>query len=210
MLTPPPNADPQRPNAAMLAWAYSLGIFPMADEPTGDIEWFRPDPRGVIPLDTFHVPKNLARAVRQQPFEIRTDTAFDAVMRACADVPRDHEDGTWIDDRLIRAYVELHDQGRAHSVEAWLDGQLVGGLYGVHLGAAFMGESMFTRPGLGGTNASKICLVHLVERLNANGFQLLDTQFWNPHLDQFGCEEIPLAEYLARLESALNVEARWA
>ena len=204
----PSDADPQRPDAALLAWAYSLGIFPMADERSGAIEWYRPDPRGVIPLESFHAPRTLVRSVRQARFDIRFDTAFEDVMCACAE-PRASEDGTWIDERLIRAYLELHEQGQAHSVEAWLDDTLVGGLYGVHLGAAFMGESMFTRADLGGTNASKICLVHLVERLRAGNFMVLDTQFWNPHLDQFGCVEIPLEAYLERLAVALRADERW-
>lgn len=192
----------------MLRWAYANAIFPMADPLSGQIEWFSPDPRGIIPLDAFHVPKNLAREVRRQRFDIRADTAFKRVMRACA-TPRSSDNLSWIDHRIIDAYVQLHHEGNAHSIEAWLDDRLVGGLYGVHLGGAFFGESMFTRPDLGGTNASKICLVHLVHWLRARGFTLLDTQFWNEHLDQFGCIEISREAYLERLEQAMHQPAVW-
>jgi leucyl/phenylalanyl-tRNA--protein transferase len=215
--TAPRRLDPQRPDAALLRWAYAQGVFPMADPDGGHIGWYSPDPRGIIPLDAFHVPRTLARALRRRDLEIRADTAFEHVMRECGerrDLERDG--GTWIDERLVRAYVELHEAagGRsgtagAHSVEAWRGDELVGGLYGVHLGAAFFGESMFVRPELGGTDSSKICLVRLVEHLRARGFTLLDTQFWNPHLDQFGCTEIPRDDYLARLAEALRHPATW-
>jgi len=203
-----PPLDPQRPNAHLLELAYRQGVFPMADPPRRRLEWFSPDPRGILPLDGFHVPKSLARVVRSRRFEVRTDTAFEIVMRACAE-PRPGEHGTWIDERLIRAYVELHALGHAHSVEAWRGGRLVGGLYGVHFGGAFFGESMFTRPALGGANASKVCLVALVERMFARGFRLLDTQFTTPHLERFGAVEIPRRAYLAMLEDALSIEAPW-
>ncbi len=177
-------------------------------EPAGAIHWYSPDPRAILPLDGLHVPKSLRRRLQQEPFELRFDTAFEEVMRACAE-PRPEREETWIDERLIEAYVGLHDQGCAHSVEAWLDGRLVGGLYGVSLGGAFFGESMFSRPEIGGSDASKICLVALVEALRAGGFELLDTQFWTPHLGRLGCVEIPRVEYLRALGSALEHSARW-
>ena len=180
----------------------------MADEESRRIEWFSPDPRGVIPLERFHVPKSLARVVRSGRFELTTDLEFETVMRQCA-APRRDDAGTWIDERLIAAYVELFERGRAHSVEAWQADRLVGGLYGVHLGAAFFGESMFSRPEQGGTDASKVALVGLVTLLRERGFELLDTQFRNPHLDQFGCIEISRDEYLARLGAALRRDAAW-
>lgn len=193
----------------LLLNAYRHGIFPMADPWSGRIEWYCPNPRAILPLDDFHVSKNLARLVRQNSFEIRCDTAFEQVMRECAK-PREINNETWIDGRFIRAYTQLHKLGHAHSVEAWKDGVLVGGLYGVHPGGAvFCGESMFSRPELGGTNASKVCLVHLVNHLRERGFVLLDTQFWNPHVDQFGCVEIPRREYLDQLRAALNLNINW-
>jgi leucyl/phenylalanyl-tRNA--protein transferase len=200
--------DPQHPNADLLRTAYRQGVFPMADPRADRIEWFSPDPRGVLPLDGFHIPRSLRRVVRSGRFALRTDTVFEAVMRACAG-PRPQEEETWIDDRLIAAYAELHAAGHAHSVEAWADGRLVGGLYGVHLGAAFFGESMFIHPELGGRDASKVCLVALVENMKERGFLLLDTQFTNEHLEQFGCVEIPRDDYLRRLEVALLREADW-
>jgi leucyl/phenylalanyl-tRNA---protein transferase len=212
---PPPNCDPQDPSPEMLIWAYGHGIFPMANPAgrgRGRLDWFSPDPRGIFPLDppdAFHVPKNVAREVRKGSFEIRSDTAFETVMRACAQ-PRDDEDNlSWIDERLIKCYVALHEVGFAHSLEAWREGQLVGGLYGVHIGAAFFGESMFSRPELGGSNSSKVCLVHLVEQLRARGFTLLDTQFSNPHLEQFGVTEIPADEYLVQLDHATRLQPSW-
>lgn len=192
----------------MLTWAYRRGAFPMTDPLTGVIDWYSPDPRGIIPLDEFHLPKNLARLVRQGRFHISSDRCFEQVMHACA-APRADDDQTWIDDRLIRAYCGLHQLGRAHSVEAWREGRLVGGLYGVHVGGAFFGESMFSQPAIGGSNSSKICLVHLVEHLRRRGFTLLDTQFWNEHLEQFGCVEIPRDDYLALLREATTRTVSW-
>jgi leucyl/phenylalanyl-tRNA--protein transferase len=169
----------------------------------GAIRWFSPDPRGVIPLESFHVPARLARVVRRGAFEIRIDTAFAAVIRACAEAERDRDDpGTWISAEIVDSYVALHDLGFAHSVEAWRAGRLAGGLYGVALGGAFFGESMFHRE----TDASKIALVALVDRLRACGYVLLDTQWVTPHLEQFGAVEIPRAEYLRRLHAALAVQ----
>jgi leucyl/phenylalanyl-tRNA--protein transferase len=203
-----PSVDPQRPSAELLIAAYARGIFPMADPRTREIEWFSPDPRGIFPIESFHVPRRLARTVRSGRFEIRTNTAFETVMRECAAL-RAARPQTWIDERLIAAYVDLHRRGGAHSIEAWREGVLVGGLYGVHLGGAFFGESMFSRPERGGTDASKVCLVHLVELLRQHGFTLLDTQLSNPHLEQFHCLEIPRADYLVLLQRALRCPARW-
>jgi len=200
--------DPDRPTPELLVWAYCRGIFPMADPDTAEMGWYSPDPRGIIPLAGFRIPKNVARAARQGRFDIRSDTAFQRVIEACA-APRARDNPTWIDTRLINAYAGLFEMGRAHSVEAWRDGELVGGLYGVHLGAAFFGESMFVRPESGGTNASKICLVHLVRHLKRRNFALLDTQFVNPHLEQFGCTEISREEYLRRLGEAIARPAVW-
>jgi leucyl/phenylalanyl-tRNA--protein transferase len=162
----------------------------------------------VLPLDLFHVPKTLARRARQAPFAITSDQSFEEVMRACSE-PAPGREQSWIDERLVRAYVELHERGHAHSIEARLDGELVGGLYGVHLGGAFFGESMFSRPGRGGTDASKLCLVELLERMKRGGFALLDTQFWTPHLGRFGCIEIPRARYMRQLASALALRGSW-
>jgi len=205
---PPAGPDPENPTPELLLWAYGRGIFPMADPTTGQMGWYSPDPRGIIPLTGFRIPRNLARAVRQGRFSIRSDAAFEAVMRACAR-PRSRDDLPWIDERLISAYVGLHRLGCAHSVEAWLGEELVGGLYGVQIGAAFFGESMFVFPKLGGSNASKICLVHLVDHLRRRGFTLLDTQFVNEHLQQFGCLEIPRADYLRRLADAIARPVSW-
>ena len=174
------------------------------------MEWYAPDPRGIIPIDGFNLPRSTRKLLSSGRFEVRTDTAFAEVMRACAAPrPEQGELSTWIDERLIEAYVGLADDGNAHSVEAWIGDSLVGGLYGVHLGAAFFGESMFIRADLGGSGASKVCLAVLVSVLKARGFRLLDTQFWNPHLDQFGCLEIPRERYLLALQHALAVDADW-
>ena len=186
---------------SLLVSAYREGIFPMALE-DGEIGWFSPDPRGIIPLDTFHVPRRLERVVRSDEWTVRVDTRFEEVMRACAERPGE---GTWISDEIFESYVALYRQGGAHSVEVWRDEVLVGGLYGVHLGGAFFGESMFHRV----TNASKVALVALVERLRARGFVLLDTQRTTPHLEQFGAVEIPAKEYLRRLNEALQVRAEF-
>ncbi len=166
----------------------------------GPIGWFSPDPRGIIPIETFHVPQRLQRLVRSVRFTTTVNRDFVGVMRACAE---DRDDGTWMTDELLDAYVGLHHQGLAHSVEVWRAGVLVGGLYGVHLGGAFFGESMFHRE----TDASKVALVVLVERLRAQGFVLLDIQWVTPHLARFGATEIPRDEYLIRLAGALDVRA---
>ena len=180
----------------------------MADE-VGQIGWYAPDPRGILPLDAVHIPKSLARVVRQQRFHVTTDTAFEAVMRGCATPGRGRE-LTWISDEIVQAYTALWRFGFAHSVECWTEGadgerELAGGLYGVAMGGAFFGESMFHRQ----RDASKVALVHLVDRLNAGGFILLDTQMTTPHLERFGVIEISRVEYERRLEGALRVSATW-
>ncbi len=205
---PVPLSGPDRLTTSLLLGAYRRGWFPMADPITGEIEWFSPDPRAILPIATLRVPTSLGREVRRVRFDIRGDTAFETVMRSCA-APRNDDDLSWIDQRMIDAYVGLHWAGHAHSVEAWHGGSLVGGLYGVHIGAAFFGESMFTRPDLGGTNASKVCLVHLARWLRDRGFTLLDTQFRTEHLDQFGCIEIERARYLAMLADAIGRDVGW-
>jgi leucyl/phenylalanyl-tRNA---protein transferase len=197
----------QRPRARTLVHAYAQGFFPMVFEPGGEIEWIRPHRRAVLPLNAFRVSRSLRRLVRRGAFDIRSDTAFAQVMRCCAE--RHDGEETWIDERLVRAFTELHELGGAHSVEAWRDGELVAGLYGVHLGGAFFGESMFIRPELGGSGGSKVCLVHLVEHLNRCGFRLLDTQIANDHMAQFGVREIPDARFMILLEQALAVSAPW-
>ncbi|MFO8098694.1 MAG: leucyl/phenylalanyl-tRNA--protein transferase [Salinibacter sp.] len=184
----------------LLIRAYATGVFPMGDERTGTINWYAPDPRGHLPLNDVHVPHNLRRRVRQREFSVTSDEAFDAVIRACAD-----RDPTWITPPLIRAYSALHERGPAHSVECWQDGDLAGGLYGVSLGGAFFGESMFFRV----SHASKVALVHLTRQLRAGGFLLLDTQYSTEHLERFGVTEIPRGEYERRLAEALSVRPTW-
>jgi len=186
---------------SLLVRAYREGIFPMALE-HGEIGWFSPDPRGILPLDGFHVPSRLARVVRQGRFQIAIDRDFGRVMRECA---ADREEGTWISSDIVEAYSALHRLGLAHSVEAWLDGDLVGGLYGVHLGGAFFGESMFHRV----TDASKVALVALVDRLTRHGFRLLDVQWTTPHLERFGAVSVSRREYLRRLRQALTMDCRF-
>lgn len=188
----------------LLLSAYMQGIFPMAESPDAeDVFWVDPEERGIFPLDTFHVPKKLARKIKKNPFKVTVNKAFRDVMRHCAS-PTEHKDrkSTWINKTILTKYAELHDMGYAHSIECWLDGELVGGLYGVSLNGAFCGESMFHTV----TDASKIALVYLVARLKVGGFKLLDTQFVTDHLSQFGAIEIPRMEYRARLKEALMVE----
>lgn len=190
----------QRITPELLLRAYSIGLFPMsdaADDP--EIFWVEPEMRGILPLDSFHISKSLAKAVRRQPFDIRFDTAFDAVVEKCAEEAEDRP-STWINDTIKELYGALHRIGHAHSVEAWEGDALVGGLYGVSLGSAFFGESMFSRR----TNASKICLVHLVERLKMRGFTLLDTQFTTEHLKTFGAIDVPKQDYLKLLDGAMD------
>ncbi|MCZ8181071.1 MAG: leucyl/phenylalanyl-tRNA--protein transferase [Rhizobium sp.] len=186
----------------LLLRAYSIGMFPMsesADDP--ELFWVEPDIRGIIPLDGFHVSKSLQKAIRKAPFDIRFDTAFDQVVEKCAEAAEDRP-STWINQQIKDLYGALHRLGHAHSVEAFEGEELVGGLYGVTLGSAYFGESMFSRR----TNASKICLVYLVERLRERGFTLLDTQFTTEHLKTFGAVDIPKAEYGVLLDKAMESE----
>jgi leucyl/phenylalanyl-tRNA--protein transferase len=186
----------------MLLTAYREGVFPMAVDERGRIGWFSPDPRAVIPLDArFHVPHGLDRVLKRKKFEITFDNDFKAVIRECAK----RREGTWISRGIIASYCQLHKLGHAHSVETRLGGRLVGGLYGVHVGTAFFGESMFHRV----TDASKVALVSLVQRLRERGFVLLDTQWRTPHLAQFGTVEIPRREYLRILEQAVNFRCKF-
>ncbi|HEY9677887.1 MAG TPA: leucyl/phenylalanyl-tRNA--protein transferase [Drouetiella sp.] len=178
--------------------AYAQGIFPMGDDDGGPIRWYSPDPRCIFDLWDFHVPKRLARTYRQGIFDIKVNTAWEAVMRKCAE-----RESTWITEDIFRVYTELHKLGLAHSVEAYKDGVLAGGLYGVSLRGAFMGESMFHDV----TDASKVCLVYLVERMRERGFILLDSQFMTSHLSTFNAKLISKAEYLAMLEKALTIDA---
>lgn len=188
-----PNGDRVIPVQTLLD-AYSRGIFPMAQD--GEIQWFSPESRGIIPLDErFHVSKSLRKTIKRHPFEIRWNCAFQEVVRACAE-----RESTWIDRVILDSYCLLHRSGHAHSVECWDEDGLVGGLYGVSLGAAFFGESMFSRK----TDASKVALVALVEHLRRLDFQLLDTQWMTPHLRQFGGFEMPREQYLDRLHDAME------
>lgn len=193
--------------------AYRQGLFPMADPFVGAIDWYDPDPRALIPLEVgrFRVTRSLAQRVRSARFAITTDQAFEQVIRACARA--DDPASCWIDERIIAAYSILHAHGHAHSIEAWLPTaqgpQLVGGLYGVAIGALFAGESMFSLPHRGGTDASKVCLCHLVGHLRRRGFQILDTQFRNPHIDQFGCVEVRRAAYKKMLAAAIETQCDW-
>ncbi len=183
----------------LLLEAYRRGLFPMA-LPDGEIRWFSPDPRGVLPLERFHVPRRLARVVRQERFEVRVNCAFDQVIRACADLEE-----TWISEQIVESYGELHRLGFAHSVEVWRDDRLVGGLYGVSLGGAFFGESMFHRV----TDASKVAFHALVDRLRQRGYGLLDVQWVTPHLAIFGACEISRRRYLRLLDVTLRLGCRF-
>jgi leucyl/phenylalanyl-tRNA--protein transferase len=181
--------------------AYRHGVFPWYD--VGDpVLWWSPDPRAILPLDDFHVPRRLERTVRRGGFEIASDEAFEAVMRACDEA---RPDGTWIHEEMVRCYTRLHERGEAHSVEVRREGLLVGGLYGVAFGSGFAAESMFHRV----RDASKIALVHLVRRLRERGFTLLDVQFRTPHLARFGAIEIPRADYLRRVRDAVSRDVTW-
>jgi leucyl/phenylalanyl-tRNA---protein transferase len=189
----------------LLLRAYAEGLFPMAnqrDDPA--LYWVSPENRGIIPLDAFHVSRRLARTIRSGRFRVTSDTAFGAVMRACA-APAQGREQTWINDEILHLYGALHASGHAHSVECWQGGDLVGGLYGVRLGAAFFGESMFSFV----RDASKVALAHLVDILRRGGFVLLDTQFLTQHLATFGAYEIPRSEYLALLHRAIAKDAIW-
>lgn len=184
----------------LLLEAYRLGVFPMAMS-NGEIRWFSPEPRTILPLDDFHVPHGLKRERRAQRIEIRINTRFIEVMRGCA-----ARADTWINDEIIESYGRLHELGAAHSVEAWSANELVGGLYGVTIGGAFFGESMFHRT----SGASKIALWALVERLRERRFTLLDTQWLTPHLEQFGAREIPRSLYLHLLNQAVDLPRTFA
>ncbi len=187
----------------LLLSAYAQGAFPMADD-DGSVAFYAPDPRAVLPLDAFHVPKTLAKTVRQHRFEVVTDGDFEATVRACA-APAPGRETTWISDEIVAATVALHRSGFAHSVECHDADGFAGGLYGVALGGAFFGESMVSRR----RDASKVALVHLVERLRTGGFALLDVQMTTPHTARFGVVEIRRADYERRLRRALGVPANW-
>jgi len=187
--------------AEQLLQAYAHGYFPMAESrDSEELLWFDPKKRGIIPLDGFHIPKSLAKFIRHSHYRISVDTAFPEVIQACALTPRSHEQGTWINPLIEKLYTELWAYGFAHSVECWDGDTLIGGLYGISLGAAFFGESMFSRQ----PNASRMSLVYLVRILREAHYQLLDTQYVNEHLKQFGVIEIARKDYLAKLEYALN------
>lgn len=184
----------------LLLKAYSVGVFPMADRADApDVYWVEPRRRGILPLTNFHLPKSLVKTLRQERFTLTADRDFLGVMRACAE-PAPGRTETWINDQIIRGYAGLHRRGHAHSLECWHEGELVGGLYGVELGAAFFGESMFARA----RDASKVALAHLVARLRAGGYLLLDTQFLTAHLSRFGAIEIGRDPYRALLSTAVT------
>ncbi|MBL9011248.1 MAG: leucyl/phenylalanyl-tRNA--protein transferase [Alphaproteobacteria bacterium] len=192
-------------DADTLLKAYAIGVFPMAmsrDDP--ELHWFDPEKRGIIPLEAFHIPRRLARTLRAEPFRVTADTAFEQVMRLCA-APGPGRSETWINEQIVDLYTELHDRGHAHSVECWQDDEMAGGLYGVSLGAAFFGESMFSRR----TDASKVALCGLVSVLKAGGYRLLDTQYLTGHLTQFGAVEISRRDYRRRLAEAIARPAQF-
>ncbi len=190
------NQHSEKPDPVELLYAYSHGYFPMAHpEDENTIYWHRPKLRGVIPLEQFHVSKNLSRLYRNGPFKYSMNVAFEDVIKGCS-----NRSTTWISQEIIDSYVELHKMGSARSVEVWLDGNLVGGLYGVEMMRAFFGESMFSKL----PNTSKLALVHLVKYMNAKGMNLLDTQYLNEHLKQFGAVEIEDEKYIRLLEDALS------
>ena len=185
--------------------AYRAGLFPMAETRRGDrLYWLDPELRGMLPLDGFHLSRRLLRTVLSDGFEVSADRDFRATIAACAEAVPGRED-TWINPEIERLFTELHRLGHAHSIECWQDGRLVGGLYGVALGGAFFGESMFSRV----RDASKVALVHLVARMRLGGFRLLDTQFVTTHLAQFGAVEVPRDAYKALLATAVDLPARW-
>ncbi|MEX2189209.1 MAG: leucyl/phenylalanyl-tRNA--protein transferase [Bacteroidota bacterium] len=192
---PPSVLDPE-----FLLNAYRQGFFPMADSDSGEINWFSPDPRGILELDELVISRSLRRTIRQGAFEVRLNTVFEAVLSFCRARPE-----TWISEAIVRSYLNLHRLGHAHSVEAWRDGRLAGGLYGVSIGGAFFGESMFSLE----RDASKCALVFLVERLRERKFTLLDTQFLTPHLATLGATEIPRSQYLRRLSAAMTVSTQF-
>ncbi|NCO36804.1 MAG: leucyl/phenylalanyl-tRNA--protein transferase [Armatimonadetes bacterium] len=184
----------------ILLEAYFRGAFPMADSRDGEIAWYTADPRGVIPLNEFHIPERLRRDLRRRPFEVTVNHCFETVMRSCGDRP-----DTWISEEMVESYAELHRLGYAHSVESWMDGSLVGGLYGVSIRGAFFGESMFHRV----PNASKAALVFLLQRLRERSYRLLDTQMVTPIMRQFGAQEISSTEYVRRLAESLRTDCHF-
>jgi len=184
--------------AETLVYAYASGVFPMAEE-TGEIFWYSPDPRAIIPIQSYKPAKSLKPIINQKRFEIRVDTAFEQVMRNCA-LPRPTEPETWISEEIVHAYTELHKMGLAHSVEAWQDDKLVGGLYGVSLGAAFFGESMFSFV----SNSSKVTFHYLIQILREQKYELLDSQFMNDNVQRYGAINIPRSAYIKRLAKALK------
>ena len=189
----------------LMLQAYAVGLFPMAETRDDDsLYWIDPKERGILPLDGVHVSKSLRKVLRKGVFEVRTDTSFAEVLELCRQ-QADNRPESWINDQIAELYNDLHAMGRAHSVECWQDGALVGGLYGVSLGGAFFGESMFSRV----RDASKVALIHLCARLKRGGYVLLDCQFITEHLKRFGAVEIPRAEYRERLAKALKVEGRF-
>ena len=209
MTRPFPPTPPLTPE--LIVHAYAQGAFPMARGRRSDeVYFFSPDPRGVLPLDGFRCPRTVERIVRQNRFEVRHDTVFRRVIRACA-APRDTDGGeTWINQQIIDVFTELHRLGLAHCIECWRGDELAGGLYGLHLGGAFFGESMFHHedPAIG-THASNVALCHTVDHLRKQGFRLFDVQFSNPHIARFGVVEIPRERYLRQLDAALKVRADW-
>lgn len=194
-MTPPPLTP------ELLLNAYASGYFPMGETRDDDaLYWFHPEKRGIIPLEHFHIPQSLRKAMRKTPYRLTTNRCFERVIRACSEASPTRQE-SWINEPIIALYTELFRMGFAHSVECWKEEELVGGLYGVALGGAFFGESMFSRA----TNASKIALVHLVTHLRNAGYSLLDTQYVNDHLKQFGVTEIPRDAYLEKLDAALEL-----
>lgn len=197
------DADQMKITPQVLLKAYACGLFPMAesaDDPT--LYWIEPDQRGVIPLDTFHVPRSLTKTLRKGTFDVRVDTDFEGVISGCAELTSERRE-TWINQPIRDLYGDLFKMGFCHTVECWKDGALMGGLYGIHIGGAFFGESMFSRI----PDASKVALVHLRDRLVAGGFTLLDTQFVTDHLRKFGAHEVPRAEYNELLQNALQIDS---
>lgn len=191
----------KRPSAELVLNAYAQGIFPMAHEHEDwDIYWYAPDPRCIMPIEDFHTPRSLKRTIKKEVFDIRFDTAFTDVMKACAE-PRGDGHGTWISPGLIDVFTELHELGFAHSIETWQDDELVGGLYGLALGGLFAGESMYHRV----TDASKVALWATVQRLKERRFTLFDVQFHTDHLARFGAEEIRKEEYEKRVAAAVHL-----
>lgn len=195
--------DNKKLDPALVLDAYAQGIFPMADDADDpDVYWVCPEKRGIIPLDNFHIPRSLQKTIKKNPFEIKFNSNFKGVIEGCAEAKAGRET-TWINETIREAYERLYELGFCHTVEAWQENKLVGGLYGIALGQAFFGESMFSRV----TDASKICLTALVDHLRKHDFILLDTQFITPHLERFGATEIPRHKYEKLLASALKRDA---